>query len=472
MKVKKAKAVFICQITADSLRVIKCLVSSNSKREFADLEIQPIPPDIDDKRLAERLNQVLKNLAYSQHPIIVSLPRYQVTSRFLKVPTQAPEEIERIISLQASRYLPYPANELITGYQAISVDKEGYSQINMIIVHKDIIARYLKVFKALNIKDFQITLGSYGLSNLYNYLEPKEIIPTMIIDIDPSQAELAVVSGEKLLFSRSFKVARQQDWQHLLIEEINKTKDAYLREIQDLEPKKMVITGGKDSQEIKEVMGNQIALPINALSYWEKISVSKKFLDATLSLDYSLANLIGLGLKDIPQSLNLLPQDIKENIKKIFKRKGRLRLILLIAGIILIWGLGIAKNLDNKTKYLNQLNLELEKIEKDAQPLEEIEKRARFMESHLQKKSSSLDILYEVHKTIPQQISLSNFSYEEDNLVVLRGQTADLNSVFTFVRQLEKSSAFKDFNIKVRYATQKKIQSGEVVDFEINCFRK
>lgn len=468
MKVKNKKEAFICQITENSLKLVKYLI--NAKREFIGLGVEALPNDADDKSLTEKLNQALKRLGYNNNPLVISLPRKHATCRYLKIPAAAPQEIERIINLQASRYLPYSATELITAYQAISTDKDGYSDINLVIVHKDVIERYLKIFRQLKIKDFKIVLSSFGLCNLYSYLEPG-LEPVMLIDLDFPQVELAINSADKLLFSRSFKMnGQEENWQRLITEEINRTKDAYLKDIQNKEPVKILLFGAtKFTQKLKEGIDGKIAMPVEISPYWEKLPAAENFKRDILNTDCSLASLIGLGIKDVPESLNLLPQEVKITSHRISRRKEFSKTALLIGGIVFIAGLGLAKNLDNKALYVKQLKLELKKIEKDAKPLEELEKRFSFMSKQLQKKPSALDLLYELHQSTPGQITLVNFSYEEDGQIILRGQTPELNQVFSFVAKLEKSPVFKNFNIKVRYATKKKTGSGEIVDFEIVC---
>lgn len=474
MRAKKKKTIFICQVTEDSLKVIKCLLGHDSKRQFVGLEVETIPSDTDDKKLAERLNQVFKKIEYNRNPVIISLPCGNVTSRYLKIPTQVPKEIEKIIALQAPRYLPYPADELINGYQLIKTDKEGYSDINLIIVHKDIIERYFNIFKELKVTEIKISLSSYGLCNLYNYTNPEETGAVMVIDIDTYQVELAIIFQKRLLFSRSFKFIKgQANWKDLFTDEINKTQDAYLKEVSKEPLSKIVIVGNrKVSPEFVENLSRQTNLPVEVFSYTDKIDLSNNVLNSILNSDNSFASLIGLGLKDLAESLNLLPQDIKEGTKSLSQRKERLRLILFIFGITLIWGLGIAKNLDNKAKYLKRLKIELNKIAKEANPLEKMERRLRLLESHSKKKPSSLEILYELHQIIPASISLVNLTYEEANQIILRGQTQELNFVFEFVSQIEKSAVFKNFNVKVSYATKKKTQVGEILDFEIVCSRQ
>jgi hypothetical protein len=296
----------------------------------------------------------------------------------------------------------------------------------------------------------------------------------MVIDINSNQVELIVTSLGKLLFSRSFKLVRNQlNWENLFIDEMNKTQDAYFKEVSKQAISEVVVLGTKEiSQTCAQILNKHTTLPAGPISYTEKIKISKDVLNNILSSDSSFASIIGLGLEVMPESLSLLPAGLKEKTKKISQKKERSRIILFLASIIVIWILGVAKNLDNKQNYLERLNIELNKIAKEAKSLEEIDRRFEFMESRLQKKPSTLDIIYELHQIVPSQISLVNFIYDEDNQVVLRGQTPELNSVFAFVSSLEKSPIFKNFNVKVRYATQKKTQLGEIVDFEIVCAKR
>lgn len=474
MKNKKKNSIFICQISESALKVIKCVVGDNFKRRFVGLELQMLPADIDDKKLAENLALIFRKLGYEQNPVIISLPRSKVATRHLKVPTQIPGEIESIVSLQASRYLPYPNEELITAYQILSTEKDGYAKINLIIVHKDVIERYTRILKEIKCVGFSIVLSSYGLGNFYDYLHPNASETVMLVDIDYQQVEIAIFFREKLLFSRYLKVdSSQPNWENLFMDEILKTRDAYSKEVADKIIHRIMLTGaGKTYQQFAQVLHQQqMDLPIEALPY-DKIGFSDDLLNKISNAENSFASIIGLGLRNWEETLNLLPQEVKEKSKAQVRHKERLQLVLLIFIIFFIMGLGITKNLDNKTKYLKQLKLELNKIDKEARLLEEIEKRLQLMRQRSEKRFSSPDLLYELHQAIPEHISLVSLSYEADNQVILRGQTQELNAVFSLVAKLEKSPPFSGFNIKVRYATQKKTQRGEIVDFEVVCAKK
>jgi len=473
MKAKAKKEIFICSISQSLIKVVKCSLANGSKHQFTDAQLETIPPNLDNKTLTEKINAIFKKMGYSNHPVIISLPRSSASCRYLKIPSLSSHEIERIANLQASRYLPYPSAELITGYQIIQSDKQGYSHVNLTIAHKELIERYIKIFKELKVANFKIILSSYGLADLYYFLRPEEQGAVIAVDIDADEAEIAVILQKKLIFSRSFKLNQQNEsWQNLFIEELNKSRDAYLKEVSKEGINKVVVFDLGKNRELAAFIEKQAGLTVEILPVQEKIKFTEAALNNIANSANSFISLIGLGLEPPEESIVLLPKELKEISNRIVSRKKQIQLAAAILGIFLIWGLGMAKNLDNKAIYLEKLKIELAKIAKDAKPLEEIEKRAEVLQLRLHKKPSTLDIFSGLYQVIPNAVTLTNFSYEEDGDVVFRGQTTNLNSVFDLVTGLEKSEVFRTFSAKVRYATKKNTQAGEMIDFEVVCAKK
>ncbi len=237
MKLNKTKITFLCQVAENRLIVIKCSVDNSLKTSFLAYESLPLISDNEEIELAEKLNLILGNMGFKDNLVIMSLPHKFATRRYLRIPTQVPHEIEKIVALQTTTFLPSSFKELVTGFLIVSTGKQGYSDVNLAIVQKDIIEYYVKVFNKLAIKKFKITLSSYGLSNLGNFIEPSETNPVMIVEIDSLKAELAVYTKGGMIFGRSFNISKQEDnWLPLLIEEVNKTKEAFLKEIPGKEP--------------------------------------------------------------------------------------------------------------------------------------------------------------------------------------------------------------------------------------------
>lgn len=469
----KGKRTFICQIGESSMKLLVCQLENSTKLEFNGWQQKNIAAGIEDKQLAAEIKAVLIQLGYSGDMVYLSLPRNLATCRYVKIPAQTPQEIEKIINFQASRYLPYPAEELISGYQVISADSAGYSYVNVVIVHKNIIQRLLLAFNELRPRKIKIVMSSYGLCNLYNYLKPEDSNTIEIVALDSDNAELAIIADTKLLFSRYIKVSKSQDgWEDLFIAEINRTRDAYLKEISGYMPQKAVIFSASNLPDMLFAkLVEKSSLPVETMNYTVSLNINQQVLNSILESGNSPAALFGLGLKDTQESINLLPQDKKEKIKKAGQTRQYLRVISLFVGIVVIWGLVLAKHLDNKAKYLSLIRAEVDKVVKDARPLEDIEKRTKLIDTQRVANTFFLDALYEIHNSLPSQMSLTSFNCESENQLTLRGESPELNFIFGFVEQLEKSRVFKDFKVKVSYASKKKTQTGEVVDFEIDCLK-
>jgi hypothetical protein len=464
--------IFICQITGSSLRVATCQAYRFGQRKFLDFEILNFTDGPDDKAIAEKVGEIFKKLGFNNNQVIASLPRISATSRYLKIPSQTPEEIENIVLLQAPRFLPYPTAELITGFEHIQTDKEGFSHINLTIAHKNIVERFTSLFRALKIKDFSLALSSYGLSNLCSLLQIGEQEPVMLLDIEHPLVELVIVAKGQLIFSRAFKIS-EMDWQNNLTAELNKTTETYLKELGFKEPIKIIIPDHpRVSKKIDEIISNHTNLPISRLVYQDKIPATATFHAKIAQTENSLAVLVGLGLKKIPETLNLLPKDRKERHKKQIKVRENVKFAMLVFGLIIVLALGLRQSLVNKELFLGKLKNELSKIGKDAKGFAELERRYELLEKRRDKPSLSLELISQLHKAIPQEILLNNFAFEAEKQIILRGQAPQSALVFDFVKRLETAEAFKKFNIKIRYVTQKKVLAGEVADFEIVCTRK
>lgn len=464
---KNKKDIFIIQIVEDYLKIAKCRQALD-KREFTDFEFTRLSLGINDKELINKTKSLLEKLNYNNNQVILSLPMYQATCRYIKVPAKSSAEIEKIIPFQASKYLPYPARELITGYQTISTDKEGYSYINLNIVHKDTISGYLSFFNSLGIKKFSIVLNSYGLCNLYNEMETQPGV-NMVVDIDDSYAELIVVSQKKLFSSRSFKIYSQQNLENILSEEIKKTNSAYIKETEGAPVVGAAIFTNKNIST--KNLSTSISLPVKISDYCSQ-TCPQQLCEKIKVSGMSAAGLLGLGLKEINDGLNILPPDVKQTRLRVLKKKEFIKTSVTILFTILIFIFAVMKDLDNKKIYRDKLKIELGKISKEAKILEELEKRFGILESQAKYRLQVLEVLYELHKNIPGEVYLSSFIYEDDNQVALRGQAPELNHVLELVSRIEKSKAFGNFTCKLRYATKKKMQTGDVIDFEINCLKK
>ncbi|MFA6349341.1 MAG: pilus assembly protein PilM [Candidatus Omnitrophota bacterium] len=471
---KKTAGIFVCQLSEDGLKVVKCCFGSLGRREFSGVEFVPLSAVIDDKILSDIVKKVFKRLGYDNEQIIICLNRNKSTCRYIKIPSIQQTEIERIVSLQAPRYIPYQQNELITGYQVISSSRDGYSYINLSIVHKDIIERFTRIVQGFKSPGITVALSSYGLVNMFSFLYPHDQSTVILVDLDERQAELAIVGSRKSLFSRSFRINKDDPaWQKHFLDEIKRTREAYLKEVSQAAPQKILIFGQSElARGLAQYLSKELNLPSEIAAYAEKLKFSPEAASKLSASPCSFVACVGLALEDLPESLNMLPPDLKVISRHRIQKKEVLRIGVLSVVIVLFFILGLSKNLSNKALYLKKLKTELNKINTESRPLEEIDKRFKILESRSSKKPSTMDIISSLFRAIPVNIQLVSINFEENGQIILRGQAQDLNSAFNLVPELEKSPVFAKFSVKVRYATKKITERGEIIDFEVICRKR
>lgn len=461
---------FICQITENSLKIVKCLKYNGAKTAFIDCVLRTFSAKDENNQIREEMKKELTKAGLENKRVILSLPRNLATSKHIRVPSQSHDEIEKIVSLQAPAYLPYGEEELITGHEIVNLEKDGFSNVNLIIAHQNSICRHIELFQSLKILKIDIFLSSYGLKNLYESFGFKEEHMTvMLLDIDEASAELAIVTDKRIMLSRHFKIETQkQNWADSLTEEIIKTCGTYFKEGESRAPfKTFLLSETKRSKQLLETLNEKTSYLAETLPWKKKIDIRKDALNNIMNHDISFASLIGLGLKEQEDSLSLLPADLKKRAKKKEKHRKRAKTAVFLSLIGFVWFMTINKYLENKSAYAAFLNQTLSKASEEAALLDRMKKTSQIMEHHESKETSILDMLTQLHQAMPQKTYLTSFSYEGDKDIVIRGQTDKLNSVFILFSNLGNSAAFNKSYLKIKYATKRMSENTENVDFEI-----
>lgn len=466
------KNLFVCELTDTALKVLKVRSGPVGKSRDSAAALRMIAADITDEQLLTLLRELFASLGYDQGPVSLVLPRHKVACRRLKIPSATPQETDKIVSLQAPRYLPYPAQELLNGYQVIAVDQSGYTDISLMMVHQPVVERLMKLAAQAHLRITQVVTSTSGLATWYGAHTSASQALVMLVDRDAEQIELVVTESGKDLFSRSVKSLGAEGQQAaLLATEINRTKEAYLKENPSPPLEKVLLLQSPAATPNLDALALQVGLPVEVLPLPAQAGLDAASRQAGEHAQLSFASLIAVGLTTLPATLNLLPAAAKLEAAQRLRIQHRLRLGLCVAGILGLWLCGIQLRLQNKTREIARLKTALSKISQEAAPLEGMERRLAFMAKRSTMQQSATRLFYELHRVIPASIKLSLLSFEDSQQLLLRGEAEELNAVLGLVGQLEKSPFFSGFQVKIRYATQHKTQGKETVEFEIGCVK-
>lgn len=470
----KHRGIYICEAGPGHVfKLMQCLRDAKNRLEIAqayvrDPGVKNSPADI-----TQGVIEAFQEAGYRRESVILGLASSYAASRYLKIPTQDPVEIPKIISLQSSAYLPYAAGELVTGYQVVSAAEDGYADIHIVMVPRSAVEPYLEAFERLKPESLHIHLSAYGIAHCFEALRPERKECVMVMDVDTDRVEMAVLENHKVLVNHFARLSEtRESSERFFVDELGKIQKLIREEVGASRAvgKIYIFSAGNPVAPSWPGGLDGAGQPVETLSAWD-LPFHFKDRDALERLDKSFIPLLGFGLKNTDETLNLVPEETRQGIqKKRMVRAMAWRVVALVA-VFMMFGLATIRNMDERMMRLEQIRPELTALESEGRVLAALEKRLRWQEKRIRDKGLIADLLYEIHRLAPASLFLSRLEVEEEKETMIAGQAQDLNVVLHFVAQLEKSAVFGNHTIKMRYATRRATTGGDVTDFEIACSR-
>ncbi|MDP2939560.1 MAG: pilus assembly protein PilM [Candidatus Omnitrophota bacterium] len=469
------KLITALEITSTHIKLAQSQPNSQGriiKKLMVETLTSSSPDDI-----TKSLREMLSSLKIKASSIILALPRQLLTLRTVRLPSSNNQEIEKMVELQISKQIPYPREEIVADYLIVDRDTLGYSQVLLVICQKEVINRYLKITSSLNLKVNLFTLSSQGVCNWYqNFMYRKnfqEIKPVVLLDIDAQNTDICFYHKENVLFTRSISFGKADiklEKLEILIEELRKTFSTLQKEQIISQISKIVITtSAQESKSLMDKLRLEFPYEVEAINPLTEVELEKELI-VPLALSQSACSstsILGLVLLETKNKINLLPAELKKEQEHKSKIKELISLaILLFLSLILSAGI-LATKIYKKDTYIKKLDSNLKEISPKAKKTEATIKKLSLVKERLNPRGSSIDVIYELYNLIPEGLSLSIFSFEENEFITLQGISLAMSDVFNFQSILEKSPYFK--NVEVKYASKRKIKQTEITDFRISC---
>jgi len=476
---KQEQVTSVFQIDNNWLRLIQVTALKREKK-VSMIKAMDIA-SLSDEEITQKVSGLAAELKINSRYLILSIPRQLTTTRNLDLPSANPLEIKDMIELQIGKQTPYASDEVIKDYQILGSGADGYSKVLLVIVHRDIVGRYLKILESAGLKAQRVSFGSEGLLNWRNLAYREKLAAEkvhILIEVDYDASDFEVVLNDKMVFGRSISLGFSQlpgqleQWQKKFVEEVNHSIYAYQNEIMGKEIDKIIISQPRlvgDSLD-QAVLEKEFGLPVEIIDQFKDIPFTEEGVSSYNSLirtDLSFAGLLGLGLPAVEHKIDLVPQE--HQIGKAVKEKGK---DLYIMGILLVFilvafsGVFLGR-MYNKERYLGQLKQRLGEIQNKTKELNSMIRGIETIKDRVYTRGMSLNLLYEVHRSVLPEMYLNSVSFDGKQELTLRGESNEMSEVFNFVNKLEESTYFQ--NVKSKYATKRKEGDKEMTDFEISC---
>jgi len=467
------------EIGKNYLKIAQAEVSNKGIR-ISRLITEPVA-GLSDEDISKLLTDTMGNSLRSDSLISV-ISRKRTMVRYIRLPATSPEEIESMVSFEIDKQIPYSKEEVVSDYKIIDVDDEGYSNIMLVVAHKDEITRINTIFESAGAGPQKVRLSSeatLGWLNSSLSEEEREGKSTCLIEIDTNNTEIVMVSDGKLGFSRVASIgandilesAPERDaHKRRLMDEIKHSIAMYIKERGKgaLAISQFVVSGAHSviedfSNTLKDQV-EELCRPLNILSTLDLIDGALS--DEGVSTDSSVCAVCGSLF--LSEGINLIPQDLRNKQKIQTKLKKAVAVLISTAVVVSLLFSVLLIKLYQKRSLLKQLNTMLEAIEPTADATEARLKKIRVLKSQLSEGASSLDVIYHLYRLIPANISLIDFDYDDSSGIVrFRGRALRMSDVFKLTTMLDESERFG--NVDTRSVAKRRTREGEIVDFQLRC---
>lgn len=418
--------------------------------------------------LSESINQIIISHDVTNHNIRINIPRHLATVRFLKLPSTDEEEIKNMIKIEAVKQVPYGDEEVISGCRIIEKFNDGYSNVLLAIIQGNVVKRFLDILKGLKIESVEsLSLSSEALFLWYlvagKHIEEKNVL---LVDIDSDHIDIDVLEDNRLVFTRG--VSHDKDLastSETIVDQIRISIAAYQKE-SDKTIDKIVISGVRDRvNECRDLVIKESKVPVEILDQMTNIPITANVVIEQKAA--SFVELLGLTLRPQDAKINLMPEELQAERRFKLLQGNAIKMLILTGFIIMVSSGLLIKKIYDKSIYVSNINLELKKISPQITKAKKMLKDINLVEEEIDKKPLAIDIIREVYKITPSNITFTMLNFETQKTLIIRGNASNLANIFKYISALEDSSYFE--NVKVKYANKRIMANKETADFEIEC---
>ncbi len=413
--------------------------------------------------------------------LTIALPRHKVMLRYMRLPTTDNSEIDSMVSFEIAKQTPYAQEEIVSDYEIMHKDKDGYSRVMLAVSPKSEIEQLEKTLGAANQKLKSISLSSELAVLWFNNAEKDSAGSkgVCLIDIDAAHTEITVIFNKRPVFSRSISIgavsildmpAQGSPEGKKLADEIRLSIASYIKEKEASQPEvsEFLVTGaGSVIESFSNFLSADMEVSCTAVNSLSGITLADNALPENgLPRDTSICALCGGIFQE--RGINLISKERRHKfrqsavIRKITKIS--ISLILVFSAVMAVFGIRIYQ----KEKLLKKLEAMYEQVKSASSEVETKYNRLKSIRSQLSGEASTLSVIYNLYSLMPGNISLLDFNYDDTSgSARFRGRTDKMSNVFKLVTLLENSDSFS--NAQTHSILERRTKRGAVVDFQIRC---
>lgn len=405
------------------------------------------------------------------------LPRHEITSRILVLPSVDLEEIKGMIRLSAEEYVPYPLHDLVIDQCVLARIDDGSSRVMAVFAHKDLVNEHMALLDKVRVEPRQIYLSTACLASAAIASGgPEGDDRYALVNLASGGLEAIVVHEGRLEYGRA--VATVQDWSlhgestvealHDLAMEARGSLSAYRRESEDGLGAETVFLCS-DWADVKlpaEELGNELGRDTSPASFVDKLVVHGRDKLKSLAM-VSLG--AALAVQDrAPVAVNLVPASVLATREVAKVKRSALRLALVSLFFVACLGALYVQALQQRESYLTELNRAMAEIGPRAEDIRAKQHNLDVLQNQVSREGSFVELLARACDAMPSQnINITHINFRHREHLGLAGRARDLQYVDRLTERLRATGIQQFSQAAQAYTTQIQERSVDVLNYAI-----
>ena len=413
----------------------------------------------EDGALAAALKSFLGQHLEEEDAVSTILPRHNITTRIVVLPTQEMEEAAQMIRYSAQDYVPYAEDELTIDQSLLSKLPDGEARYLAVFAHKDIIDAHVALLQEASIDPENVFLSTTCLASAVAAASAQsESRRYALVNLASEGLEVIVMEGAKLEYSRG--VATVQDWS---------TPD----EAPAQETVLSVLGGGGPMEELTSEVRGSLAAYRRESEHGEGVEMlllASDFADVSrpcevltqetgkdsrpATLDGGLAtkgqeHLTGLPLAALGAALavqgraaytiNLVPESLTAERKLEGVKSTVLSVAALIVVLLLSLGGLYYQAMYQRQQLISELQEQADAIAPQARGVAAKQKQLQILHRTVSRSGSVLELLATICGIAPTpNINIARFTYHREEGIHLYGNALTVDDVALFADRIRE----------------------------------
>jgi hypothetical protein len=331
------------------------------------------------------------------------LPRHDMTSRILTLPTHDDREIAGMIQLSAEEFVPYPVEELVIDHTVIHRLPDGQAHVLAVFAHRDVVESHVQTLRDAGLEPDRIAVSTACLASVAAAAHPDLHDTSAYVQLAPSGLEIAVMRGPRLEYGRAVAMAATGSDSVVdeIVNEVRGSLAAYRRESAEGSEIDAIYLCCDHAgvQGVADQIAEAIGIPCNTALVPRSLTGGGESALPTPAL-VSLGGALTVQ-DDAAYDLSLVPASLRKARSQSALKQQTLRALLVAGGVILVAALLFGQAWFQRSSYLNELEDRIAMVQPTAEGVMSKQRQLQALQEHLDRRGTALELVARLVELMP-----------------------------------------------------------------------